>query len=256
MTSGHAGTAGQVEHLFLKARRGSAVVAVEADTPLVYLAGLGVEGDIHANRLSPRQVLVTLGSQLDDLAIAPGALFENIVVRLDDARHFRPGSAIVTAGGVEIRLTMYCEPCKRILPVVADLPAMVGRRGILGYIVHGGAVRGGDALEVVPGRYRALPDSPADKFLEVVHAIPAGRVLRYLDVTIAMGVDASFARAVPGYIRRNLTGGAPVHRIVDRRGRLLPYVPGQAEMLASEGVELDGDGAVDCARLLWQGRPD
>jgi alkylated DNA nucleotide flippase Atl1 len=251
-----AATAGRVGHLFLKPRRGGAAVELDCDTPLLCVSALGVAGDVHANRLSPRQILVTLQSQLDELSIVPGALFENMVVALDDPRHFRPGSAIVTAGGVEIRLTMYCEPCKRILPVVADLAQMVGRRGILGYIVDGGAVRRGDAVSVIPGRYAALAESPAQKFRDVVQAIPAGRVLRYLDVTIAMGVDASFARAVPGYIRRSLADGFPVHRIVDRRGRLLEYVPGQAGKLASEGVDVDGGGAVDCERFLWQGRPD
>lgn len=252
MTLGHGAAAGRVEHLFVKARRGGAVAELAPQAPLVCVGALGVEGDIHANPLSPRQILVTLRSQLDELSIAPGALSENMVVRLDDERHFRPGSAIVTAGGVEIRLTMYCEPCKRILPVVADLAVMIGRRGILGCIVRGGAVHSGDAVSVIAGRYRPLPESPAGKFLDVVHAIPAGRVLRYLDVTIAMGVDASFARALPRHIRNNLAGGAPVHRIVDRRGGLLAYVPGQAEQLAAEGVAI---GAVDWQRFLWQGRP-
>lgn len=251
-----ASTAGRVDRLYLKPRRGAAVVELDRATPLVCVSALGVEGDIHANRLSPRQILVTLRSQLDELSIAPGALFENMVVALDDPSHFRPGSAIVTAGGVEIRLTMYCEPCKRILPVVADLARMVRRRGILGYIVNGGAVRRGDAVSVAPGRYAALAESPAQKFRDVVRAIPAGRVLRHLDVTIAMGVDAGFARAVPGYVRRGLADGFPVHRIVDRHGRLLSYVPGQAEKLASEGVDVDGERGVDCERFLWQGGPD
>jgi alkylated DNA nucleotide flippase Atl1 len=247
------GIVGRVEKRFLKIRRGSDMVELDRDTPLVCLTGLGLDGDIHANRLSPRQILVTLQSELDELLIAPGALFENMVVSISDAQHFRPGTAIVTEGGVEIRLTMYCEPCKRILPVVTGLNAMINRRGILGSVVNGGEIQAGDAFSVIPGRYQPLPESPTQKFLDFVRSVPAGGVVRYLDVTIAIGVDASFVRAVPGYIKRNISEHLPVHRIVNGQGRLLDFLPGQAKKLAFEGVGIDGAGAVDLQNFLWRG---
>jgi alkylated DNA nucleotide flippase Atl1 len=239
--------AGRVESLFIKLRRGEAVVELDPGEPLECLSGLGLGGDIHANRLSPRQILITLQSELAEQSIRPGALFENMVVSMRAPRHFRPGAAIVTAGGVEIKLTMYCEPCKRILPVVG-LRSMINRRGILGYIVAGGEIRTGDAIEVIAGRYPALPESPAEKFRDFVATIPVGRVVRYLDVTIAMGVDNSFVRAIPGFIKRNISDQLPVHRIVDGRGRLLNFIPGQAKKLVAEGVSIDDAGAVDLNR--------
>jgi MOSC domain-containing protein YiiM len=141
--------AGRVESVFIKLRRGE---AIERRDALRCSSGLGIDGDIHANRLSPRQILITLKSELDGLALAPGALFENTVISLSDTRHFRPGTAIVTEGGVEIRLTMFCEPCKRILPVVGNLRPMLHRRGILGYIVRGGEIHAGDAIDVIANR--------------------------------------------------------------------------------------------------------
>lgn len=237
-----------ITHLFVKPARHRAVVAHDA---LTLAAGLGIAGDASAHKLSPRQVLVTLASQLDALALAPGALSENLVLAGADIQDFRPGSAIV-CGDVELRLTMYCEPCKRIAPLVGNLAAVIERRGILGVVVRGGAVHAGDVVALVPGRYPPLPASVQQKFVEVVAAIPPGRVLRYRDVALAMGVDDSFVRALPGYIKRNLhDANLPLHRIVNSRGQLLATLPQQARLLAAEGVP--SDGTVDLTVFLWQG---
>lgn len=252
---------GSVENLFLKVRRGEATRELDQGEALACLAGLGIAGDIHANRLSPRQILVTLQSELDDLSICAGALHENMIISTALAKHFRPGTAIVTSGGVEIKLTMYCEPCKRIEGLVPDLRALIERRGILGYIVRGGHIRRGDAIELIPDRYSALPESVNQKFLDFVQTIPAGRVVRLLDVTIAIGVADSFVRAMPGYIRRNLQRQIPVHRIVNARGKLLDFIPDQARKLMAEGVEIDADGdlaepgrgSVNLQQYLWRG---
>ena len=106
-----------IAHLFLKPARHQPVVEQSAIT---LTTGVGIAGDIHAHKLNPRQVLVTLAAQLDALAVAPGALYENLVITGAAPADFRPGSAIVI-GDVEIRLTMYCEPCRRIAPLVGNL---------------------------------------------------------------------------------------------------------------------------------------
>lgn len=237
-----------ITDLFVKPARHRAVVAHDTIT---LTAGLGIAGDSSAHKLSPRQVLVTLASQLDELALAPGALSENLVLASADIEDFRPGSAIV-CGDVELRLTMYCEPCKQIAPLVGNLAAVVERRGILGVVVRGGALHAGDAATLIPGRYPPLPDSVQQKFVDVVAAIPPGRVLRYRDVALAMGVDDSFVRALPGYIKRNLhDANLPLHRIVNSQGQLLATLPQQARLLAAEGVP--SNGAVDLTAVLWQG---
>lgn len=236
-----------IAHLFLKPARHQPVVEQSAIT---LTTGVGIAGDIHAHKLSPRQVLVTLAAQLDALAVAPGALYENLVITGAAPADFRPGSAIVI-GDVEIRLTMYCEPCQRIAPLAGNLAAVVERRGILGVVAHGGTLRTGDTVTLVPGRYAPLPDSVQQKFCNFVATVPRGRVVRYRDITMAMGVDDSFTRALPGYIKRHLDAGLPLHRIVNGRGQLLAALPQQASMLASEGVP--SDVAVDLDSFLWQG---
>jgi alkylated DNA nucleotide flippase Atl1 len=252
---------GKIGHLFQKVRHGRPTIPVPSSSLLICETGLGLSGDVHANRLSPRQILITLESELDDLGIPPGTLRENMVIALDRPEFFKPGSAIVTSGGVEIGLTMYCEPCKRILPVVKNLRDMLNRRGILGYIVRGGNLAVGDAFEIVARKYEPLPESVFQKFLDFVPLIPSGRVVRYIDVTIALGVADSFVRAVPGYIKRSLSYGIPVHRIVTGNGSLLDFLPAQAEVLEREGVTVQGQGdlfktepgKVELSSFLWQG---
>ncbi|WP_166455298.1 MGMT family protein [Duganella alba] len=245
---------GRVEHLYLQPVRGQPGVALAPDAAMRCKAGLGIHGDVHAHRLSPRQVLVTLASELRDLRIAPGALLENIVISSDRPELFRPGSALLTASGVEIRLTMFCEPCKRIAPVAADFSRLVHRRGVLGVFATGGEIRIGDAVRLIGERYTPLPESAYQKFLAFVPTIPPGRVVRYVDVTVAIGVAGGFVRALPGYIRRSAGLGLPLHRIVNARGALLPFIPGQAGKLLAEGVIQRSDAAtVDLAAFLWQG---
>lgn len=238
----------KVEQLFVKARHAQAMVAADA---LTLVAALGIDGDVNAHRLSPRQVLVMLASELDALRLPPGALRENIVIATDTPQHFTPGGALAGANGVEIRLTMYCEPCKQIQPLVGNLASVIGRRGILGTVVGGGLLRRGDTLDLVPDRYPALAESAYQKFLDFVPTIPPGRVVRYTDVALAIGADNSFVRAIPGYIKRSAMAGLPLHRIVTARGQLLATVPDQAARLMAEGVP-SAEG-VELPAFLWQG---
>jgi alkylated DNA nucleotide flippase Atl1 len=252
---------GRIEKIFRKESHGKPTIELGPGEMLECIAGFGIQGDVHANRLSPRQILVTLQSELDELQIAAGALRENLVISTNSAEMFRPGSALITDKGVEINLTMFCEPCKRISSVVPDLGSMINRRGILGYIEKGGAIQIGDAVSLVASRYSPLPESPYQKFLDFVSTIPAGKVVRYLDVTIAMGVADSFVRAVPGYIKRSVGNNIPLHRIVNAQGNLLTYVPNQAKILAEEGiaVKMESDlfgeslGKIELESHLWQG---
>lgn len=236
-----------VTELFLKTRHRAPMAAAAV---LTLTTGVGIAGDLNAHKLSPRQVLVMRAEELQALNLGPGALRENLVVAGAPAEAIRPGNVLTFASGAAIGLTMFCEPCQRIAPLVGRLADMIERRGVLGVVLRGGTIARGDTLAVAVGGHRPLPDSMAQRFAEAVAAIPAGRVLRYSDVALAMGVDGSFVRALPGYIRRHLGTGLPVHRIVNARGQLLAALPGQAQQLAAEGIVTTD--TVDLATCLWQ----
>jgi alkylated DNA nucleotide flippase Atl1 len=240
---------GVIDGLYLKRRHGE----LTNEAALQCIAGLGIVDDVHANRLSPRQVLLTLSSELEQLGIAPGALQENIVISCEQPDLFRPGSALLSASGVEIALTMFCEPCKRIAHLAPKLGKLIHRRGVLGGFVSGGELRAGEAFELIAGRYAALPESSYQNFLDVVAAIPAGRVLRYADVAIGMGVADGFVRALPGYIRRSMGRDLPLHRIVNARGQLPDLIPGQAAKLGKEGVAIRDNAVPDLSHYLFDG---
>ncbi len=192
-------SSGTVTHLYRKTQRGKPPIALGSAAALACVAGSGIDGDVHANPLSPRQILITLHTELNALQIAPGALYENIVLSLSSPEHFRPGSALITSGGVDIRLTMFCEPCERIRSVAPDLKKMIGHRGVLGVIVKGGLIHHDDAIQVVPNKYTALPESVNQRFVDFIASVPRGRVVRYADIAIGMGVADSFVRALPGW---------------------------------------------------------
>lgn len=245
---------GRITALYLKPAHGRAGIALGPAQTMRCVAGVGIDGDVHAHRLSPRQVLVTLASELAALGIAAGALGENIVLACDRPDLLRPGAALRTASGVDIRLTMFCEPCRRIAHIEPRLSRLLHRRGVLGVVEAGGELRLGDAIELIPGRYAPLAESAYQKFLDFLPSIPAGRVVRYADIALAIGADASFVRALPGYIKRGAGQGLPLHRVVTARGALLPFMPGQGALLHAEGViERDDATTVDLSRVLWQG---
>jgi len=249
---------GRIEHLYTKTARRAETRATPPKGALSCVAGWGIDGDVNAHKLSPRQILVTLQAELEELAIMPGALRENLVISLEDRRAFVPGASLVTSAGVEIALTMYCEPCKRIQHVVPDFHKIMQRRGILGKVVCGGRLKHFDKIFLAPGVYEPLPDSTQERFINFAARIPSGRVVRYIDVTVGMGVADSFVRALPGYIKRAAQRdriGVPLHRIVDAQGRLPQFIPQQLAKLEQEGVSFGNPATnvVDLQSCLWQG---
>lgn len=56
---------GTVENLFIKRAHGRDTTELTYGTSLLCVQGLGIEGDVHANRLSPRQILITLVPDLE-----------------------------------------------------------------------------------------------------------------------------------------------------------------------------------------------
>jgi alkylated DNA nucleotide flippase Atl1 len=236
----------------------SAAMARPSDRRLELRAGYGIVGDINANCLSPRQVLVTRNEDLQHYGIEPGGLRENIVVAGVDAERFVPGARL-DIGGVAIRLTFHCEPCKRIAHMVPSLKNILNRRGLLGVVLSSGVVAIGDQVWPWPDEFPALPVRPYDRFCGFIEQVPAGRVVSYRHVTAGMGVATSYMRAIPRYVSQTVNGN--VHRVVDSEGGLIEnYVPGQLAKLLAEGIEVttvcglfeaSGRRFVDLERYGW-----
>jgi alkylated DNA nucleotide flippase Atl1 len=199
-------------------------------------AGCGIVGDVNANPLSPRQVLITRYEDLRHFAISPGVLRENVVVAGLDEAAFSPGARL-TIGQTSIRLTFHCEPCKRISHLVGSLKEILNRRGILGVVLTSGSMTIGDEVIVYPNAYQPLPERPYERFCGFIAQVPAGRVVSYRDITAGMGVASSYARAIPRYLLQSLSD--TLHRVVDSEGGLIEsYIPNQAARLEAEGIKV------------------
>jgi len=208
-----------------------------ANGQLNLIRGYGIEGDANSDAFSPRQVLITRYEELDDFKIRPGDLRENIVLKNMPASSFVPGALIRIGESVQIRLTLHCEPCKRIGHLVRSLKEIEGKRGILGVVLADGEAKIEDPVFITPNVFSPLSPVPYQRFLAFISQIPCGKVVTYKQVVKGMGVAESYIRAMPRYIQKTSPSTYPVHRIVDTEGSLLiDYIPGQKEMLSDEKV--------------------
>ncbi len=151
------------------------------------VAGVGVAGDVHAgprvqhrSRVAAdpgqpnlRQVHLIASEVLDALAeagfaVAPGDLGENVTTRGIDLHALGVGSILRIGQQALVAVTGLRNPCTQIdafrsglLKHVSyrdDAGELVRRAGIMGVVVLGGVVRGGDGIEIgrPPGPHRPL----------------------------------------------------------------------------------------------------
>ncbi|WP_375505817.1 MGMT family protein [uncultured Nostoc sp.] len=224
-----------IMHLFTKVKPGSAMVELKT---LNLKVGHGIEGDINADPISPRQVLIVRYEDILDLSIKPGELRENIVVTGIEFNNFIPGSLLTFESGAAIRLTFHCEPCKRIAYLVESLKSIQGKRGILGVVIKSGKIQVGSSFQVQANKFSALSENPYQRFLNFIIKIPSGKVVTYKQIIKGMGVDNSYLRVIPTYLKKTSATDYPVHRILDSKGHLINYVNQQKNKLENEGVRV------------------
>lgn len=239
-----------VKSLFIKTAKGNPMVAVHS---LTLKKGYGIENDINANKISPRQVLITRQEDLDEFNIQPGAIRENITTIGIPIALFHPGNLLII-GATKIRLTFYCEPCKRITPFV-NPKKIIKKRGILGVIIKSGEISLRDKIKVQENVYAPLPEEPYKRFLNFIAQTPNGKVVTYKEIIACIGVANSYMRIIPAYLKKT-TEKYPIHRIVDTKGYLIEkYVLHQREQLKQENVEIEekeGLLKINLEKHLWQ----
>ncbi|BAY66610.1 hypothetical protein NIES22_67540 (plasmid) [Calothrix brevissima NIES-22] len=183
-----------ITYLFIKHQHGSVMREVEE---LNLKVGYGIEGDINANPISPRQILVVRYEDIRELAISPGELRENLVIAGVDSATFTPGALINFESGAAIRLTFHCEPCKHIAYLVDSLKTIQAKRGILGVVINSGRIRVGNNFRIQAHKFPALSEQPYERFLDFIVKVPLGKVVTYKQIIAAIGVDNSYLRALP-----------------------------------------------------------
>lgn len=161
------------------------------------LAGSGVQGDRHADPLSPRQVLLASASAYADFALPAHTLGENLLVDLDTAA-LASGTVLQVGGEVLLRLMFQCEACGYLDGYVAGVSARIGRRrGMLARVLAGGTIRPGDRIRDLGRTMPAWDDDWRARAAQVLRAVPNGMVLTYARLARLAGVQASYCRAFP-----------------------------------------------------------
>jgi len=160
----------------------------KANQPLIRLvAGLGVEGDVHAgvtvkhrsrvardpNQPNLRQVHLIHAELFDELAtggfnITPGAMGENITTRDVDLLGLPAGALLRLGDSAVVEVTGLRNPCYQLDEMQPGLmQACLGRgansepvrkAGVMGIVVRGGDIHAGDGItvELPTGQHRPL----------------------------------------------------------------------------------------------------
>ena len=129
--------------LFISPERGSG--RSEARERVRAVESLGLEGCAHGNP-PRREVLLASKEHLDAVAVAPGAIRENVTVDGVDV-HTWPVGQQVRVGEALFEITMVCDPCHRMDQLRPGPRAEIeGRRGMLAHVVEGGEIALGDAV--------------------------------------------------------------------------------------------------------------
>lgn len=190
---------GQVCALSLRADRRAPPVRVEH---AVALAGRGFEGDVHADPVSPRQLLLASSPVYESLGLPAQTLRENLLVDLDTAS-LASGTLLQLGEQVRIRLMFGCEACGQLDLQRPGLARALGnRRGMLARVVAGGTVRSGDAIVQLGERMPSWPDDWRERVMMVLDAVPPGQVIDYARLALVAGIQSSYCRAFPRLLAR------------------------------------------------------
>ncbi|WEF34016.1 MOSC domain-containing protein [Pseudoduganella chitinolytica] len=121
------------------------------------VAGHGLDGDRHADPLSPRQVLLAGAPAYRRHGLAAHTLRENVLLDVDTAT--LPSGTLLRLGDeVIVALTFHCEACGYLDARHPGIARVIGQdRGVLARVLHGGTLRPGDPVVRLP---ETLPRGP------------------------------------------------------------------------------------------------
>lgn len=164
--------------------------------------GAGLENDVHADALSPRQLLLASVAAYEHFSLLPHALRENLLVDADTSR-LASGTVLQIGGEVRLRLMFQCEGCGQLDTRKPGLARMIGtRRGILARVLAGGVIARGDRVSDLGVLETPWSDDWRERIIRVLDAVPSGSVIEYKHLARLAGVQSSYCRAFPGLIRK------------------------------------------------------
>jgi hypothetical protein len=190
---------GRIEAVALRTRLAAPPARVDGACAI---AGMGLDGDIHADPLSPRQLLLAGTDAYAAFALPPHALRENLLVDLDTSR-LASGTVLQVGDHAQLRLMFQCEACGHLDVHRPGLSLRIGtRRGMLARVLRGGDIRPGDRVRTAGRPLPAWSDDWRERIALVLDALPPASVVTYKRLAQLAGVASSYCRAFPGMIAR------------------------------------------------------
>jgi hypothetical protein len=157
----------------------------------------------------------------------------NIVVDCDDLYDL-PSGTVVKIGEARLRLTFYCEPCRKILPLI-EFDRILHRRGVFGMFLNDTQIALGDEFAVTEQRFEEIPYAIHDRirwFLKK-HGVRGTA----LDLVHTLGLPASSGRSMPRLVAKLFASA----RVVE------------AGCALARDLGAQGDSGRDRAQAQWRG---
>lgn len=196
---------GQVFALAIRpARKAEPIAVASVDA----VGGRGLIGDIHADQLSPRQILLASRQTYEHLDLPFNSLRENLQVDFDTSV-LKSGTVLQIGNHVRLWLTFQCEACGHLNVHRTALSRDIGpHRGMLARVLTGGTIKAGDTVYAM-GRF--LPEWSDDwrlRVARVMHSVPASSVIEYRQLARLAGVPSSYCRVFPRFLKTLGVGAA------------------------------------------------
>lgn len=189
---------GKVLALSIRPAGSAAPVAVNR---MRLVAGVGAEGDRHADTLSPRQLLLAGADAYTRFALAPHALRENLLLDID-VTGLASGTVLRIGAQALVRVMFLCEACGQLDRHAERLAARIGpQRGMLARVLHGGDVQVGDPVRALDVMLDAWPEDWRERVVRVLGTVPDGSVVTYARLAHLAGIQTSYCRAFPHLLR-------------------------------------------------------
>jgi hypothetical protein len=184
------------------ASRGVRGAPPDSPASLVVRAGVGIDGDIHADALSPRQLLLAGAGAYAAFALPPHTLRENLLIEADTAR-LVSGTVLRIGSEVTLRMMFQCEACGQLELRQSGLARRLGlRRGVLARVLAGGTIRRGDRVRDLGVLAPGWSDDWRERVRRVLDAAPPDAVIEYRHLARLAGIQSSYCRAFPRLLAR------------------------------------------------------
>jgi hypothetical protein len=165
------------------------------------VAGLGLEGDVHAHPHSLRQLLLAGSPAYRSLELPPQTLRENLLLTAATS-DMKSGTVLAVGDTALLWLTFQCEACGHLNDHVDGAAKAIGaNRGMLARVLRDGEIAIGDTVRDLGCRMPAWSDDWKRRVVQILDAMPPDTVIEYKQLAWLAGIAPNYCRVFPRFLR-------------------------------------------------------